>query len=58
MNTVVPKPELMEANVKLVLAYFKTDQQLNIGTKPEPPIWEEKEPLEDEELWREDGGPG
>lgn len=58
VNTVVPKPELMEAEVKLVLAHFKNDARLDTRAQPETPIWEEKEPFEDEDLWRDDGGQG
>lgn len=58
VNAVVPKPELMESEVKLVLAHFKKDGRLDAGPQPGTPIWEEMEPLEDEDLWRDYGGQG
>ena len=58
VNTVVSKPELMAAEVKLVLAHFERDGLLDAGQLPETPLSEESDQVQSENRWRDDGGKG
>jgi hypothetical protein len=53
VNAVVPKQELLEAEIKLVLAHFEHD-----GLLPGTPLSEEHDQVQGEDHWRDDGGKG
>jgi hypothetical protein len=58
VNAVVPKQELLEAQIKLVLAHFEHDGLLDAGRLPGTQLSEENDEVQGEDHWRDDGGQG
>lgn len=56
VNAVVPEPELLEAQIKLVLVHFEHDGILGTGPLSGTPLSEENDQVQGEDHWRDDGG--
>jgi hypothetical protein len=46
VNAVVPKPDLLEAQIKLILVHFEHDGLLNAGRLPGTPLSEENDQVQ------------
>jgi hypothetical protein len=57
-NAVVPKQELLEAQIKLVLIHFEHDGLLDVGRLPGTQLSEENDAVQREDHWRDDGAQG
>jgi hypothetical protein len=58
INAVVPKQELLDAQIERVLVHFEHDGLLDAGQLPGTQLPEENDEVQREERWRDDGGPG
>jgi hypothetical protein len=58
INAVVPKQELLEAQIKLVLVHFEHDERLDAGRLPGTQLSEENDEVQREDHWRDDGAQG
>lgn len=58
VNAVVPKPELMEAQIKLVRVHFEHDGRLDAGHLPGPQLSGENDQVQGEDHCRDNGGQG
>jgi|GEM_PF-983817 hypothetical protein len=58
VNAVVPKPELLEAQIKLVLVHFEHDGRLDAGRLSGAQPSEEHDQVQGEDHWCDDGGQG
>ena len=57
-NAVVPKQELLEAQIKLVLVHFEHDGLLDVERLPGTQLSEENDEIQREDHWRDDGVQG
>jgi hypothetical protein len=55
-NAVVPKQELLEAQIKLARVHFEHDGFLDAGRLPGTQLSEESDEVQGEDHWRDDGG--
>jgi hypothetical protein len=58
VNAVVPKQELLDAQIKLVLVHFEHDGLLDAGRLAGTQLSEGNDQVQGEGHWRDDGGPG
>jgi urease accessory protein len=58
VNAVVPKQELLEAQIKLILAHFEHDGLLDAGRLPGMSLSEEHDQVQGKDHWCDDGGQG